>query len=176
MSIDRGRICKGTELQGLINPDVLPILFQKQARKWKSISEAQFFTATTSTYRILGQILDIVCTDTLTRRRIGYLLLKNNQESKSRSLARLLLRVDDVLSRHLQTNKVSEARRLRFHAALERYRLSRAFLGSSPPDGTITVGAGSVKQDQLVTDMRDTSSPFAELHISNAQKLRGRKS
>lgn len=171
------KACRGTELQGTINPDVLPILFHNQARKWKSISEAHFFTATTSTYRIIGQILDTVCTDTLTRRRIGHLLLKKNQESKSRGLARLLLHVDDVLSRHLQTNnsafedKVSEARRLRFHAALERYRLSRAFLGSSPPDGTTTVGAGSVKQDQLVIDMRETSSLFAELHISNAQNL-----
>lgn len=168
---------RGTELQGTMNPDVLPILFHKQTHNWKAISERHLFSVSGSTSVTLSHVLQTVCGDPLTRNKIDRLLLQANQASKSRGSTRLLARIEKVLSGHLQTNssafeeKVSEARRIRFHAALERYRLSKGFQRGPTNDSAATAGVDSVTQDQLIIDMRDTASLFAVLHISNSQNL-----
>lgn len=40
---------RGTELQGTLNPDVLPVLFHKQASGWKDLSKLYFERITVST-------------------------------------------------------------------------------------------------------------------------------
>ena len=161
---------RGTELQGTMNPDVLPILFHKQAGKWREISESHFKKVSTIAYAATSQALDAVCKDPITRKKIMSLISEVTLRSKDRFLALLSQRVNHILSRHLQTNnpaferKVSEARKRRFHAALERYKLSKKpkalFSNGTNDDG-----------DQLVIDMRDVDALFAELHMSNSQNL-----
>ena len=157
---------RGTELQGTMNPDVLPILFHKQAGKWREISESHFKKVSTIAYSATSQALDAVCKDPITRKKIMSLISEVSIRSKDRFLALLSQRVDHILSRHLQTNnpafeeKVSEARKRRFHAALERYKTSRQSKVLFPDDG-----------DRLVIDMRDVDALFAELHMSNSLNL-----
>ena len=174
---------RGTELQGTMNPDVLPILFHKQARKWRSISELHFENVATIASKVVCNVLKSECRDLHTRAIIENLIDKANKQIRDRFQARLSRRVDDILSRHLQTNnpafeqKLSEARKKRFHAALERYKKAddrRATLvnqGASSFGGFGTVAASPADDNQLVIDMRDTGLLFAELHMSNMQNL-----
>jgi len=170
---------RGTELKGTLNPDVLPSLFHKQARKWKQISEGHFLKIRTLAVHALIQMSKSVCADPLTQRLIEDLIKAANQQGKKGGLIRLSDHVNNILSKHLQTNnpafeqKVDEARRMRFHAAIERYRSSR---GSQPKP--LSTNGASVESDGrdydnqfLVIDMRDTAALFAELHISNSQNL-----
>ena len=153
-----------------MNPDVLPILFHKQARKWREISESHFKNVSTIVHIATSQALDAVCKDPITGKKIMSLISEVTVRSKDRFLASLSQRVDHILSRHLQTNnpafeqKVSEARKRPFHAALERYISSKKskalFSNGTDDDG-----------DQLVIDMRDVDALFAELHMSNSQNL-----
>ncbi|KAK4697913.1 hypothetical protein P7C71_g244, partial [Lecanoromycetidae sp. Uapishka_2] len=171
---DEIKASRGTELQGTMNPDVLPILFHKQARNWKAISESHLSAISGVTYTAVDLILQKVCGDELTEIKIDDLLSTANQESEHRGTARLLARIKKISSGHLQTNnpafgeKVSEARRMRFHAALERYR---SFRGSPLNFSPASTSDDSTGEDRLVIDMRDTASLFAELHISNSQNL-----
>ena len=161
---------RGTELQGTMNPDVLPILFHKQAGKWREISESHFVKVSTIAYSATSQALDAVCKDPITRKRIMSLISEVTLRSKDRFLASLSQRVDHILSRHLQTNnpafehKVSEARKTRFHAALERYK-------SSKKPKALSSNGTEDDSDQLVIDMRDVDALFGELHMSNSQNL-----
>lgn len=173
---DELRACRGTELQGTLNPDVLPALFHKQARRWKSISESHFDKVARLTCETMTKILDAVCTDKGTKKKIESSLSQRNQEGKARYMAQLCSHVDHILSRHLQTNnpafekKISEARKTRFQTALERFRMSRSSqFGIPSSEDSTTDGSGS--SEKLVIDMRDTAALFEELHISNSQNL-----
>ena len=161
---------RGTELQGTMNPDVLPILFHKQARRWRGISESHFKNISTIAHTATSQALDAVCKDPITRKKIMSLINEVTLRSKDRFLALLSQRVDHILSRHLQTNnpafeqKVSEARKRRFHAALERYKTKKS-------KALFSNGTDDDDGDRLVIDMRDVDALFAELHMSNSQNL-----
>ena len=175
---DEIKACRGTELQGTLNPDVLPTLFHKQARNWRGIAELYFHAVLQTIFTALVQILHSVCADPLTRKRIEDLLREANQESKKRGSAQLTSRLNEILSRHLQTSnpafeqKVSEARRLRFQAALARYKSSRPSATSQlSTNGTAAEKTAQPTDDLLVIDMRDTESLFAQLHFSNSQNL-----
>ena len=175
---------RGTELQGTMNPDVLPMLFHKQARKWRGISESHFDHITKIAYNATWQVLDAVCKDPLTKKKIASCIREVNARNKDRFLALLSQRVDHILSRHLQTNnpafeqKVSEARKRRFQAALERYKLSKASQPSKSPQpfgkafpNTNILDGSDEDANRLVIDMRDVGALFAELHMSNSQNL-----
>lgn len=170
---------RGTELQGTMNPDVLPILFHKQAHKWRSISESHFENVTILTFKVVCDVLKSECKDPRTSAIIESLIEKANKHSRDRFLALLSQRMDDVLSRHLQTNnpafeqKVSEARKKRFHAALERYKKAKNLLVTPANQGWTPNGSpiSPADENQLVIDMRDTGLLFAELHMSNSQNL-----
>lgn len=54
---DEIKASRGTELQGTINPNVLPILFHKQARNWKAISESHLSTISRVIYTAANRIL-----------------------------------------------------------------------------------------------------------------------
>ena len=163
---------RGTELQGTMNPDVLPILFHRQARKWRGISESHFKNISTIAHIATSQALDAVCKDPITRKKIMSRISEVTVRSKDHFLALLSQRVDHIQSRHLQTNnpafeqKVSEARKRRFHAALERYKSSK----SRQPKALTSNGSDN-DGDRLVIDMRDVDALFAELHMSNSQNL-----
>jgi len=176
---DEIKASRGTELQGTLNPDVLPILFHKQARKWRELSEAHFLAIRSFTDKALTQVLHSVCTDPLTRQRIEPLIQHASQQSMDRGCFHLSSRMETILSKHLQTSnpafeqKISEARRVRFHAALERYSSMQKSRTILPLTNGNILGkeSGGIDDQLLVIDMRDTASLFAELHISNSQNL-----
>ena len=171
------RTSRGTELQGTMNPDVLPILFHKQARKWRGISESHFGNITKIAYNTTSQVLDAVCKDPLTKKKIASCIGEVTARSKDRFLALLSQRVDHILSRHLQTNnpafeqKVREARKRRFKAALERYKLSktRQPLGNTQPLENATSGGGllgnaqpsSGKAQSIFGNVSHAGNPFS---------------
>ena len=171
---------RGTELQGTINPDVLPILFHKQAHKWRSISKSHFENVTKLTSSVMRGVLNSKCKDSHTREVIKALMERVDKRSRDRFLALLSQRMDDVLSRHLQTNnpafqqKITEARKKRFYAALERYKKAKDRWVTPVNQGLTANGNNATNpadDNQLVIDMRDTGLLFAELHMSNSQNL-----
>lgn len=175
---DEIKACRGTELQGTLNPDVLPLLFHKQARNWEPISETHFANICQTTIDALTQVLHSICTDPLTRERLGALICNASKESGRQRLSQLSTRMEKILSKHLQTSnpafeqKVSEARRKRFQAALERYKSTQEARKRLLSSIDNTGSGDNANDDQLlVIDMRDTASLFAELHISNSQNL-----
>lgn len=165
---------RGTELQGTLNPDVLPVLFHKQAANWRAKSEAHFLKVQRMIISVTDNLLETTISDKPTRAQIRILIHQTNQKATSRRLSMLSERLNDILTKHLQTNnqafehKISEARLLRFQGALERYRSSRksqsapALAGSASP---------IISDTQFIIDMRDTAALFTELHMSNSQNL-----
>ena len=171
---DEIKACRGTELKGTLNPDVLPLLFHKQVRKWRQISESHFLTVRTITVNALVQLFESVCTDPLTRQRMEQSIKDVNLQSKSQGLSKLLDRIDNISAKHLQTSnpafeqKVSEARKMRFDAAIKRYM---AFNGPSVNPLNPPNPRADNENYFHVIDMRDTAALFAELHMSNSQNL-----
>ena len=165
------RTCRGTELQGTMNTDVLPVLFHKQASKWREISGSHFENITNIAYNATSQVLDAVCKDPLTKKKIASCIREVTARSKDRFSAVLSQRVDHVLSSHLQTNnpaferKVSEARKRRFKAALERYKLSKTrqpVANAQPLGNTMSNGFGG---------FGITQAPFGSTQTPSAKAL-----
>ena len=156
------KACRGVELEGTLNPDVLPILFHYQAKNWGPLSEQHCKLVATNTSDSVHKILESACADKGTRIEIATVVQTANDAKLKICLTQLSDRMDRVLSSHLQTQdssfgaKIREARLLRFQNALERYRSS---------------GNGRSKSTVLTIDLRDTAALFAELHFSNAQNL-----
>ena len=163
---------RGTELQGTLNPDVLPILFHKQASKWKALAEAHFLKVRTTTVNTVVNLLETVCPPSNTRAQIKSMIKEVDEQGRIRGLDRLSERLEEVLSGHLQTSnpafeaEVTNARLLRFQGAIERYRSRRIVSNLTPP-----VQDSEDEDNLFFIDMRDTASLFAELHMSNSQNL-----
>lgn len=167
--------CRGTELQGTLNPDVLPVLFHKQASKWRAMAEAHFAKVKITTLTTVIKMLESVCPDLNTRAQIKSLIEEASVRGQTRGLDLLSERLEEVLSGHLQTNnpafeaEVRNARLLRFQGAVERYRSSRIAFNSTATNQNSQSEANH--NTMFTIDMRDTASLFAELHISNAQNF-----
>ncbi|KAL8823924.1 MAG: hypothetical protein Q9191_005437 [Dirinaria sp. TL-2023a] len=158
--------CRGTELQGTLNPDVLAILFHDQASKWRNIAISHFQVILRSTSDVLKTILEDTARERITRERIWPKILEAGQAKEAEKTALLNDRMDDLTTKHLQTNnsafleKVAKARLLRFQAAL--YRYQQAGISQQKP---------ALSDNQLLIDLRDTSALFSELHMSNSRNL-----
>jgi len=165
---------RGTELQGTLNPDVLPVLFHKQAANWRAKSEAHFLRVQTMIISVTEKLLETTVSDKHTRTLIRNRIHQTNQKATSRRLTLLSERLNDILTKHLQTNnqafeqKISETRLLRFQGALERYRSSRKAQPAPPLAGS---ASATTSDTQFTIDMRDTAALFTELHMSNSQNL-----
>lgn len=164
---------RGTELQGILNPDVLPVLFHKQIRKWRSISKTHFRNTVEISVRILLTLLETTCPDPLVRDKLEASIRQASDHAEAIGLQQLGKRLDDLTTRHLQTNnsafeaKVHEARQLRFQAALQRYRAARPVSGLERPFGM----SNYEFETRLIIDTRNTASLFEELHMSNSRNL-----
>ena len=170
---------RGTELQGTLNVDILPMLFHQQASKWGDIAERHFMTVVKFSLSILNGILDMVECDRITRRQIRPLIYDASDARQDENIDTLRERFNNIRSRHLQTSnslfeaKVAQARERRFQAALDRYRVLQQqknlfdlFAGKNSQ--TLTPADPNF---QFVVDMRDTAQLFSELHMSNSRNL-----
>ena len=162
--------CRGTELQGTINPDILPILFREQSRNWGGIAKNHFTDLAVQVESICISILEETCEEENVRRKIRAKILAANKECMERGEASLARRITELQNRHLQTHnpdferKVAEAKRLRFCTALERYRTSSAL-------NMVFEKETQMRESLVVVDLSDTDSLFKELHMSNARNL-----
>lgn len=163
---------RGTELQGILNPDVLPNLFHKQIQKWESISIDHFRRILTLTVDILISMLETVCPDSLIRNRLEKIIRQASDSAEKKGHFKLIERLQSLGSRHLQTSnpafedKVREAQLNRFHAALDRYRIAH-----NPPGFASSKSSSNRTSAELKISMHDTASLFAELHISTPRNL-----
>ncbi|KAL8925579.1 MAG: hypothetical protein Q9208_003471 [Pyrenodesmia sp. 3 TL-2023] len=161
--------CRGTELQGTLNPDVLPALFNRQIADWKGTATSHFNSVTELTTKVLEQAVHTTCGEGITADNIKRLLLQTNRVSEDHGRSLILQRINELMTRHLQTQNpifetnIRDARLARFKAALERYQHRK--LSSKAAPKTLTFG------DQVIIDLRDITSLFEELHMSNAQNL-----
>ncbi|KAL8896823.1 MAG: hypothetical protein Q9207_007519 [Kuettlingeria erythrocarpa] len=120
--------CRGTELQGTLNLDVLPALFNRQIADWKGTATSRFNSVAELTTKVLDQAVHATCGDGTTAANIKRLLLQLNRLSEDHARALIYQRFNELLTRHLQTQNsifetdIQEARLERFKAALERYQ------------------------------------------------------
>ncbi|KAL8872017.1 MAG: hypothetical protein Q9174_002280 [Haloplaca sp. 1 TL-2023] len=162
--------CRGTELQGTLNPDVLPALFHRQIVKWKEIATRHFGHVAKITTSILQQTAKSECRDVRTTEQISELIKQRNVVSEEHGLNQLLQRIDQIASHHLQTQNpifeknIQEARLARFQAALERYQARR-------PDPTTDSEDEFGEAQAIKINLQDVTSLFDELHMSNAHNL-----
>lgn len=171
--------CRGTELQGTLNPDVLPTLFHNQIRKWQGIAEQHFQNVTATTLFTLLRLVDMSCKEAKTRKKICHALRKANETATKRGMAQIAQRINDLSAGHLQTQnqsfeqKLRKARLLRFGGALKRYQASQKPRnhGTGFGGGGGGFGQKPATNGEVVIDMRDIPSLFDELHMSNAQNL-----
>lgn len=166
---------RGTELQGTLNPNVLPVLFHRQAQKWRGLAAAHFLDVKFSADLAVTQMLETVCKDPYTRQKIQASIEKGTRTQEESYSHKLTEHVNDILSKHLQTNndafeqKVKEARLSRFQSALKRYERSGAYQSSIRRQKMNDVLAKT--PDKLMIDLWDTAALFAEIHMSNQQNL-----
>ncbi|KAL8920805.1 MAG: hypothetical protein Q9172_004345 [Xanthocarpia lactea] len=161
--------CRGTELQGTLNPDVLPALFHRQVAKWKDIATSHFFKTTVITGMALELALEsIYGADDIVAHRIRVQVRQVQKAAEAQGLLQIRQRIDEINTRHLQTQnpifeeQIRKARLTRFTAALERYRFKRP--SSTRLDGDST-------ENEIVVDLRDVAVLFDQIHMSNAQNL-----
>ena len=156
---------RGTELQGTLNPEVLALLFHKQASKWRYIAEAHFTSVADFTSNMLARILETKC-DITTRNKIWPIIFRAGESTLKEKFDLLNEHVDDLTSRHLQTNNsaflenVARARHLRFEAALLRYQHANKSQNGLKRNS-----------NQIIIDIQDVSTLFSELHMSNSRNL-----
>ncbi|KAL8781437.1 MAG: hypothetical protein Q9213_005988 [Squamulea squamosa] len=161
--------CRGTELQGTLNPDVLPALFHRQIAKWKDLATSHFSKITKTTGQGLLKALETTCKgDDIVAPKIRVQVRQVQHAAEARGLRQIRQRVDEIGSRHLQTQnplfeeQIRKARLARFAAALERYRSK----------GPISVKQdGSTTDNEIVINLRDVAALFDQIHMSNAQNL-----
>lgn len=157
---------RGTELQGTLNPDILPMLFHQQTYKWGDIAEKHFRQVENHAVTVLNGILEGLVCDRITKQRIWPRILEAGNAGETAKLRILRERFQNIRSRHLQTSnvafeeKVAQARYLRFQAALDRYRVSKMDLSDDSDD-----------EFEFSVDIRDTAALFSELHMSNSRNL-----
>ena len=166
---------RGVELQGTLNPDILPMLFHQQACKWGDIAEKHFATVVKFSLSVLNGILDSVQCDRITRKKIRPLIYDASDAREDENKDSLLERFNNIRSRHLQTSntsfeeKVAQARYQRFQAALDRYRIMQQQKELAANTSQASTPANS--NLFFVVDMRDTAQLFSELHMSNSRNL-----
>lgn len=179
--------CRGTELQGTLNPDVLPALFHRQIAKWKGIATSHFQSVAQTTAKTMEQAVEAACRTRFTAQKIKAMIWQTNRASEDCGVSQIHQRFQEIMTRHLQTQNpifemnIRDARLARFKAALERYQHRRSYsLTSSKAhlnaseffEATPDPNAQKADcQHQSMVDIRDVSSLFDELHMSNAQNL-----
>lgn len=165
-----------------MNPDVFPVLFHRQIGKWKSISEAHFLKVSKFSVDILVSMLSKVCSDELIKVKLELAIRRARDVAEKKGLKVLNERIQDLTTRHLQTNnssfeeKVREARLLRFKGALKRFRSSCMPESVPKPvnffSSTLPRSEKNSDDDETITiSMRNSDLLFAELHMSNTQNL-----
>lgn len=165
--------CRGTELQGTLNPDVLPALFHRQIAGWEKKAMSHFESVAKVTMSTLEQAVSVTCGNGFTAQQILTLIRRTNETSEAYGSRHLQERFREIASRHLQTQNpifeknIRDARLTRFKAALKRYHESRA----TPSYGLFGKANTNDKPNEIVLNLLDVTSLFDELHISNTQNL-----
>ncbi|KAL8669365.1 MAG: hypothetical protein Q9168_006042 [Polycauliona sp. 1 TL-2023] len=166
---------RGVELQGTLNPDVLPALFHRQIAKWKDLAKTHFFKATEIVGVALEAALDTSCkSDDTGARRLLAQVRQTEIAAEAKGLVQIRQRFNELASRHLQTQdlmfeeQIRKARLARFTAALKRYQSMTPNSSSQNNSGSQN---GNATDNQVVVDLRNVTALFDQLHMSNAQNL-----
>ena len=160
---------RGIELQGTLNPDVLPALFHRQIAKWQDLATSHFSKTTKTVGIALKEAIEMACKgDDVVAQRIRAQVWQAESAAEARGLLQIRQRVDEITSRHLQTQnpifeeQIRKARLARFTAALKRYR--------SMTQHPIHQN-GNTTEEQVVIDLRNVTALFNQIHMSSAQNL-----
>ena len=160
---------RGIELQGTLNPDVLPALFHRQIAKWKDLATSHFSKTTKTVGIALKEAIEIACKgDDVVAQRVRAQVWQAESAAEAHGLLQIRQRVDEITSRHLQTQnpifeeQIRKARLARFTAALKRYR--------SMTQHPIQQN-GNTTDEQVLIDLRNVTALFNQIHMSSAQNL-----
>lgn len=169
---------KGHELQGMINPAVLKPLLRTQAKKWPEIAEQHLENLAKLTKDVVLRLLQVACQESgaaeYTHEELKEIVLRFAEEARSSAIKKLKTYRLEEDSLPLHTNnpafieRVKEAQRLRFMAALERYAKkypTRDFMVSLAPKNPESVETIPHQWKSWVIINPDTiGALFNELH------------
>ncbi|KAL8888869.1 MAG: hypothetical protein Q9215_003780 [Flavoplaca cf. flavocitrina] len=165
---------RGIELQGTLNPDVLPALFHRQIAKWKDLATSHFSKSTKTVGIALKKAIELACKgDDVVAQRIRAQVRQAENAAEASGLLQIRQRVDEITSRHLQTQnpifeeEIRKARLARFTAALERYRSMTQHPTHQNGDTTDE----DTTDEEVVIDLRNVTALFDQIHMSSAQNL-----
>lgn len=127
---------RGEELPGMTNPAILKPLMRKQTSKWEELAASHFKYISSTTTEVAVKILYTVCAEQRIPNNTRHGLENLIREGFGAASERQTLKtISEMCHRRatglLQTNnqsfleKVRKSRKVRFEAALERYRTAR---------------------------------------------------
>ncbi|KAK1595545.1 vacuolar sorting protein VPS1 [Colletotrichum navitas] len=128
---DQLRIWQTTELPGLVNTDVIKILFRKQSENWQQVAERYIEIVANDIEYASNRILEDVCSHSCSSNlyeKLSRVLSQLQQQAKKKAIRELKEHCRRELESHLQTTDPRFQERLQ---ALRTVRLLEA-LGSIP--------------------------------------------
>ncbi|KAL0938434.1 vacuolar sorting protein vps1 [Colletotrichum truncatum] len=170
------RLWQATELPGLINTEVIKVLYKQQSENWQHIAEKHIATVASSIETASNKILQDVCShsgdSTILFEELSKVLDQFQRQTKDKALMELREHCRRERQSHLQTTDV------RFHQNLQTLRSIRLLnaYGSMPKrDGELSdprahLGAfyhhcHHSMEDNMVGDVHDVVKVYYQLSI-----------
>jgi Dynamin central region len=164
---------KGFELPGTLNPSIIPLLFKKQAARWKQLADEHFNNVDNIVTKVAGLILAEECAERKTRTLIAEFIKPQISLTRSHARSQIEKFFDISVNRPLQTNdrafeaRLSAKRFSRFESAVRRYidKHGPSVLLSAESNDSFDT------KETLRLPLSDLEKLFKEVRIGNIDNL-----
>ncbi|KAI8170631.1 hypothetical protein K4K49_001105 [Colletotrichum sp. SAR 10_70] len=172
------KIWQTTELPGLVNTEVIKVLFMKQSEKWEHIAEEHIDRVGRHVEDAADKILRAVCSPSdgceIIQKELSAVIGQFQRQAKEKALSELKEHCRRERQSHLQTTDI------RFQQNLQALRSSRLLntLGSMPVrEGTLVEPAAHLHalfrhihhsaEDNMINDVHDVVKVYYQISLCN---------
>ncbi|KAJ0367920.1 hypothetical protein COL26b_011090 [Colletotrichum chrysophilum] len=172
------KIWQTTELPGLVNTEVIKVLFMKQSEKWEHIAEEHIDRVGRHVEYAADKILRAVCSPSdgceIIQKELSAVIGQFQRQAKEKALSELKEHCRRERQSHLQTTDI------RFQQNLQALRSSRLLntLGSMPiREGTLVEPAAHLHalfrhihhsaEDNMINDVHDVVKVYYQISLCN---------
>ncbi|EQB57147.1 vacuolar sorting protein VPS1 [Colletotrichum gloeosporioides Cg-14] len=172
------RVWQTTELPGLVNTEVIKVLFMKQSEKWEHIAEEHIDRVGRHVEDAADKILRAVCSPSdgceIIQKELSAVIGQFQRQAKEKALSELKEYCRRERESHLQTTDI------RFQQNLQALRSSRLLntLGSMPTrEGTLVEPAAHLHalfrhihhsaEDNMINDVHDVVKVYYQISLCN---------
>ncbi|KAJ4999594.1 Dynamin-A [Colletotrichum sp. SAR 10_66] len=171
------RIWQTTELPGLINTEVIKVLFMKQSESWELIAEEHIHEVGRYVEHAADKILREVCSDSgseIIQKELSAVISQFQRKEKERALSELREHCRRARESHLQTTDVrfqqnlQAFRSLRLMDAMTSYPLQDGYLSEARDHwAAIFRLFHHSAEDNMVNDVHDIVRVYYQISLSN---------